>query len=89
MTVYVRDDEWLETGAWVYKNWNKVSGISFLPYDAGIYVKPPFSEVDESTYVELNRKFPKIDFEALPKYESEDYTEGAAERACHGGACEV
>jgi len=89
MTVYVRDNEWLETGAWVYKNWNSVSGISFLPYDAGVYVKPPYEEIDESTYRALNSKFPKIDFTMLPEYESEDYTEGSREIACQGGACEV
>jgi len=88
ITVYVKDDEWLEVGAWVYKNWDMMSGVSFLPYDNGIYSLTPFEEIDEETYKELVKRFPKgINFDDLTVYESDDYTEGAQELACVSGAC--
>lgn len=89
-TIYVREDEWLEAGAWVYRNWDIVSGISFLPYDTGLYQLPPYEEIDEETYKELVKVFPrKIDFEELNAYESDDYTIGSQELACSAGGCEL
>jgi ribonucleoside-diphosphate reductase alpha chain len=90
ITCYVREDEWLEVGAWVYKNWDIVSGISFLPYDTGIYQLPPYEEITEEEYKELVKEFPRnINFEDLNIYESEDYTVGAQELACSAGGCEL
>ena len=42
MTVYVRDDEWFEVGNWVYKNWDIINGVAFLPYDGGHYNLAPY-----------------------------------------------
>ena len=89
ITVYIKEDEWLEVGAWVYKNWEDVSGISFLPYDGGIYQLPPYEEITKEEYDEAKRTFPEIQYEKLRNYEEEDYTEGARELACSGGNCEI
>jgi ribonucleoside-diphosphate reductase alpha chain len=50
ITVFVGDDEWLEVGAWVYKNMATLSGVSFLPRDTGSYRQAPYEEIDEETY---------------------------------------
>ena len=50
----------LEVGAWVYRNWKDVSGISFLPYDGGIYQLPPYEEITKEEYEEAKGAFPRI-----------------------------
>lgn len=89
ITVFVKDHEWMEVGAWVYKNWNYVSGISFLPFDGGVYPLAPYQEITEDEYKELQQKMPALDFGQLHKYEQTDCTVGGKELACHGGACEL
>ena len=89
ITVFVKDHEWLAVGAWVYKNWNYVSGISFLPFDGGVYPLAPYQEITEDEYKELQQKMPALDFGQLHKYEQTDCTVGGKELACHGGACEL
>jgi ribonucleoside-diphosphate reductase alpha chain len=89
ITVFVKDSEWMEVGAWVYKNWNYVSGISFLPFDGGVYPLAPYQEITEDEYKELQQNMPALDFGQLYKYEQTDCTVGGKELACHGGACEL
>ena len=89
ITVFVKDDEWLEIGSWVYKNWNYVSGISFLPMDGGVYQLAPYEEISEEQYDELLKAMPEIDFEKLTEYEREDATQGSREFACQGNSCEL
>lgn len=89
VTIFVKDSEWLAAGAWVYENWKWVSGISFLPFDGGIYPLAPYEAIDEKTYNEMKAAMPEIDFEELPKWEKIDATMGSREFACHGGACEL
>ena len=89
ITIYVKDSEWLETGAWVYKNWDLVSGVSFLPYDGGLYELTPYEEIDSKTYEEKIKDFPRLDFSELSEYEKSDMTEGSKEYACIGGVCEL
>jgi len=62
ITVFVKDSEWMEVGAWVYKNWNYVSGISFLPFDGGVYPLAPYQEITEDEYKELQQNMPALDF---------------------------
>jgi ribonucleoside-diphosphate reductase alpha chain len=88
-TIYVKDHEWLEVGAWVYKNWNWVSGISFLPYAGGVYQLPPYEEIDEETYNRLVEQMPEIDFAKLAAFEKVDATDGAREFACTAGGCTI
>jgi ribonucleoside-diphosphate reductase alpha chain len=89
ITVYVKDDEWFEVGNWVYKNWDIVNGVSFLPYDNHRYQQPPYEFITEEEYVELSKKVIKIDYGMLPLFEKEDGTEGAKSFACVAGVCEI
>jgi len=88
-TVYVRDDEWFQVGEWVYRHFDCVTGVSFLPYDGGTYEQAPYEEIDEKTYKQLLNDFPKIQYEQLSKYEKEDHTTGAATYACTGDKCDL
>ena len=88
-TIYVKDDEWLAVGAWVQQNWDYISGISFLPYDGGVYKLAPYQECTEAEYHELKAKMPELDFKELAEFEAEDSTKGSKEYACTGGSCEL
>ncbi len=89
ITVYVKEHEWLDVAAWLYKHWNVVSGITLLPYDGGVYRLAPYQEITEDEYKQLCEQFPSVDFKALAQYERDDYTEGQREYACVGGSCEL
>jgi len=86
-TIYVDDHEWLDVGAWVYRNWEWISGISFLPKDNTVYSLLPYEEITKDKYNELDNSFPKLDFNNI--VESEDETIGAQEFACVSGSCEL
>lgn len=92
VTIYVAEEEWVEVGAWVYKNWDSVCGLSFLPKDNGVYQLAPYEEVDYDTYHEMLKPWKNInlDFgEELSLLEKEDTTEGAKAYACTGSSCEL
>jgi ribonucleoside-diphosphate reductase alpha chain len=89
MTVYVREDEWFEVGNWVYKNWDIINGVSFLPYDGGKYELAPYEEIDHRTYERLIKTLPLINYTQLSQYEQTDNTQGKAEYACVGDKCEI
>ena len=89
MTVYVRDDEWFEVGNWVYKNWDIINGVSFLPYDGGHYELAPYEEIDVHSYERLIKDLPRIVYSELAKYEFEDNTQGKQELACSGDKCDI
>jgi ribonucleoside-diphosphate reductase alpha chain len=90
ITVYVRDHEWLEVGAWVYKNFDYMSGISFLPYTDHIYVQAPYQEVDEEKWNMVKSKTPvEIIWSELSNYEKTDHTNPNTTFTCTGGACEL
>ncbi len=90
VTVTVKEDEWMEVGAWVYKNFGIVSGISFFPYDDHVYQQAPYQDCTEEEYLTLSENTPKlIDFQKLSEYEKEDHTNGNKELACSAGVCEV
>lgn len=89
-TVYVREHEWLEVGAFVYRHFDRMCGVSFLPHSDHTYKQAPYQEVDRSTYERLAEEMPKeLDWSLLAEYEKEDTTEGIKELACVAGACEV
>jgi ribonucleoside-diphosphate reductase alpha chain len=89
ITVYVRPEDWLRVGNWVYENWDIACGLSFLPYDGGNYKLAPYEEISEETYNSLLSTFPSIDYSKLSTFEVEDSTEGAKTYACVGDKCEV
>ena len=91
ITVSVKEEEWMEVGAWVYKNFDDVSGISFLPHSDHTYKQAPYQEVTKKEYDELVAKMPKdIRWEDLSFYETEDGTSTNATLACSSdGNCEL
>jgi hypothetical protein len=89
VTVYVGPEEWIEVASWVYKNWDMVGGISFLPRTDHVYQLAPYEEVGKDKFEELERRLGRIDFSKLLLYEQSDQTEGAKELACVAGACEI
>jgi ribonucleoside-diphosphate reductase alpha chain len=91
ITVSVKEDEWMEVGAWVYKHFDEVSGISFLPHSDHSYKQAPYQEVTKEEYQALVSKMPKnIRWEDLSFYETEDGTSTNATLACSSdGNCEV
>jgi ribonucleoside-diphosphate reductase alpha chain len=88
-TIYVKEDEWLVVGAWVYENWEYIGGLSFLPDDGGVYVLAPYEEISEVRYDQLVQELPSVDWSYLSLFEQSDETEGAKELACSGGSCEL
>ena len=87
MTCYYRDDEFLEVGQWLYNKFDKISGISFLPYSDHNYQQAPYEAIDKSTYNKLCKDFPK-DF-SWDIEEASDMTEGSQQLACTGNNCEL
>jgi ribonucleoside-diphosphate reductase alpha chain len=88
VTISVTEDEWVEVGAWVWKNFDDISGVSFLPYDGGTYKQAPYEECSEEEYLELLHKMPDtIDWDSL--VEEDDNVEGAQQLACTAGVCEI
>jgi ribonucleoside-diphosphate reductase alpha chain len=87
MTCYYRDDEFLEVGQWLYNKFDKISGVSFLPYSEHTYQQAPYEPIDEETYETLKAEFPEtIDWNIS---ENSDMTEGSQTLACTGNNCEI
>lgn len=88
ITVYVGDDEWMDVGAWVYKNMSSLSGVSFLPRDTGTYRQAPYEAIDEAKYNELLAT-QNVDIKWTEFMEETDTTESAQTLACAAGGCEI
>ena len=90
ITVTVRDHEWMEVGAWVYKHFDEVSGVSFLPHSDHTYQQAPYQECTEREYRDAFDAMPtRIDWSKLSDYETEDTSKGTSTFACSGGTCEL
>lgn len=89
ITVYVREHEWLEVGAWVYKNFENINGISFLPYSDNIYAQAPYQPITKEEYENLIESFPEVDFNQFKINEHSDNTVGSQTLACTGNVCEL
>lgn len=90
VTVTVRDHEWVEVGAWVFKHFDEVSGISFLPHSDHSYKQAPYQECSQAEYEAMLDIMPKdIDWTDLRFYEMEDNTAGSQTMACVSGSCEI
>ena len=89
-TISVRESEWLKVGAWVWDNFDRISGVSFLPYADHSYQQAPYQEITENEYKEwMNKTVHDIDWNLITDYEKEDMTENTKELACTAGACEI
>ena len=90
VTITVKDDEWMEVGAWVYKNFDEVSGVSFLPHSDHTYQQAPYQDCSKREYEDALALMPqKIDWSKLSEYETEDTSKGTSTFACAGGSCEI
>ena len=88
VTISVKENEWMDVGAWVWNNFDEISGISFLPWDGGTYRQAPYEECDEDQYKALLDKMPAtITWDVLS--EQDDNVEGAQMLACVSGTCEI
>lgn len=91
ITISVSDHEWMEVGAYVYNNFEYMSGVSFLPTADHTYAQAPYQECTEGEYNALLEKMPKeIDWNGLLEFEKEDTGLGGyREFACTGDSCEI
>ena len=91
VTVSVKENEWVEVGAWCWKNFDYLSGVSFLPYSDHTYKQAPYQEISKEEYARVKKTMPKkaIDWSQLKDFEEEDNTTGSQELACTGGVCEL
>ena len=90
VTISVKENEWMDVGAWVYKHFDEVSGISFLPFSAHTYQQAPYQDIDKDEYKKFLTKMPKnVDWSLLQEFEKEDTTTGGRELACTAGVCEI
>ena len=90
VTITVKEDEWMEVGSWVWKYFDQVSGISFLPHSDHSYRQAPYQDCDEETYINLLSEMPVgVDWSELASYEETDNTSGTQTFACSGDSCEV
>ena len=90
VTISVKEEEWIDVGAWVYKNFDLMSGVSFLPYSEHTYKQAPYQDCNEKEYKDLMNKMPtNVDWNKLSQYEKSDMTVGSQELACSAGSCEI
>ena len=90
VTISVKEDEWMEVGAWVYKDFDQMSGVSFLPFSEHTYRQAPYQDCDREQYENLLKVMPKdVDWSQLSKYETVDTTVASQELACTSGSCEI
>ena len=89
VTISVKDSEWMDVGAFVYKHFDEMSGVSFLPYDGGSYQQAPYQECSKEDYEKALGVMPEsVDWTKLSDYEKEDNTSGMQTFACVG-SCEI
>ncbi len=90
ITVSVKEEEWMDVGAWVYNHFDEMSGVSFLPFSDHVYKQAPYQDCTKEEYEALAAKMPKIvNWMDLAKYEKQDATTGSQELACVAGGCEI
>jgi ribonucleoside-diphosphate reductase alpha chain len=89
VTVTVRDEEWMEVGAFVYKHFDEMSGVSFLPHSEHTYQQAPYQDCTKDVYDKLSSEFSHINWAKLRDYEKEDTTNSSQTFACSGDSCEI
>ena len=90
VTIYVKEHEWMEVGAWVWKHFDEMSGVSFLPHSDHTYRQAPYQEITEEEYNKLIVEMPvDVEWSRLSEYEMEDNTISSQTLACSGGVCDI
>ena len=90
VTISVKESEWLEVAAWVYRNFDYMTGVSFLPFSEHTYKQAPYQDCTKEDYEALLNKMPKnVDWAQLCQYENVDTTVASQELACVSGSCEI
>ena len=89
VTISVRDDEWMEVGAFVFKHFDEMSGVSFLPHSDHTYQQAPYQDCTETVYNDFSSKFGHIDWNKFRDYEKVDTTTSSQNFACSGDSCEI
>lgn len=91
VTISVKEEEWMDVGAWVYEHFDEMSGVSFLPFSDHVYKQAPYQDCTKEEYEAALAKMPKnVDWSKLQEYEKQDATTGTQELACSAaGGCEV
>jgi len=91
VTISVHENEWLDVGAWCYKHFDMMSGVSFLPFADHTYRQAPYQDCSKQEYEKLVKEMPKdIEWSKLEQYEEKDMTHGSQELACTAeGGCEI
>lgn len=87
ISVYVKEADWLKVAAWVYENFDSMTGVSFFPFDDNAYKQAPYEAIDKAKYDALVAKFPRTIELNVP--ENTDATTGSQELACSSGVCEI
>jgi ribonucleoside-diphosphate reductase alpha chain len=88
VTISVKNEEWVEVGAWVWKHFDELSGVSFLPHSDHSYQQAPYEDLNKEAYDRLYKSTLKtIAWEDF--IEEEDNTTSAQTLACTGGSCEI
>ena len=88
VTISVKDEEWVDVGAWVWKHFDEISGVSFLPHSDHTYQQAPYEDCTKEVYNSLLKNTPKyIDWTSF--IEEDDNTIGQQTLACTGGTCEI
>ena len=89
ITVYVKDHEWMGVGDWVYRHFDRIAGVSFLPHSDHSYKQAPYTECTKEEYEALLARMPQFDWQALATFEQDDSTVNTKELACTAGHCEL
>jgi len=90
VTISVKEHEWMEVGAWVYEHFDKVSGVSFLPYSDHSYQQAPYEDCTEEVYLEALAAMPEaVMWDRIEDFELTDSTKSMKTLACDGNVCEL
>tara|TARA_B100000282_G_scaffold91298_1_gene64064 strand:- start:696 stop:2705 length:2010 start_codon:yes stop_codon:yes gene_type:complete len=91
VTISVKEEEWMDVGAWVYENFDVASGVSFLPHNDHTYQQAPYQDIEREDYLEWQQAYDYVtlDWNKLTEFEKEDTTTGSRELACTADSCEI
>ena len=87
VTINIEEDQWVEVGAYVWKHFDQLTGVSFLPYDGGTYQQAPYQECTKLVHDKAAAEMPEIDFDEFIEFD--DTTTGVQQFACTAGVCEL